>query len=119
MSSFWLNLAPAQAGASSASSGDMLTSLLVPMALMFGVFYLIVIRPQMKKQKEHEGMLGALQKGDKVVLNSGIYGKVIRIDEGEVVTLEIADNVRVRVLKRAIGAREGEPTVELAKNTES
>jgi preprotein translocase subunit YajC len=109
MLSFWLNLAPAQGSA----QPSIFTSFLIPMLLMFGVFYLIVIRPQMKRQKEHQAMLAALQKGDRVVLNSGFYGKVARID-GDVVTVELADNVRVRVVKRAIGALEGSPAEELA-----
>lgn len=118
MLSFWLNLAPAQGGAPGPSFGDSLTSLLVPMALMFGVFYLIVIRPQMKRQKDHDAMVAALQKGDRVVLNSGIYGKVARV-ENDVLVLEVADNVRLRVLKRAVGALEGDPAPEVAKNPEA
>ena len=68
------------------------------MALMFGVFYFLIIRPQSKKAKEHARMLDQLQKGDQVITRGGIIGKVSGVQDG-VLVLEIQEKVRVRVLK--------------------
>lgn len=72
--------------------------MVLPFALMFLVLYLFVIRPQNKKQKDHTTMLGALQHGDEIVTQSGMLGKVTGITD-RVVTLEIAQNVKVKMLK--------------------
>jgi preprotein translocase subunit YajC len=71
---------------------------LVMMALMFGVFYFLIIRPQSKKAKEHARMLDQLQKGDQVITRGGIIGRVSGVQDG-VLVLEIQEKVRVRVLK--------------------
>jgi preprotein translocase subunit YajC len=83
----------------SAPGGDTLMSML-PIILMFVVLYFLMIRPQMKKAKEHKTMLDALQKGDEVIA-VGLLGKVVRITENYV-TLEIANNVQVAVQRQAI-----------------
>lgn len=80
---------------------------LVPFVLIFLVFYGFFIRPMNKKQRAVEEMQNNLKKGDRVVTNGGFYGKVLKTD-GDVVVLELADNVRVRVTKRAIGGLEGQ-----------
>lgn len=72
-----------------------LTSFL-PIILIFGVMYFLMIRPQQKKQKEHQSMLSAIQKGDKVQTNGGIIGTVTGLDQ-ETLTVEIAPQVRVKV----------------------
>lgn len=73
--------------------------------LMFGafilIFYFFMIRPQQKRQKEHQNMLNALKKGDKVVTNAGIHGTIKEI-EGNVFTLQIAENVLVKFERSAI-----------------
>jgi preprotein translocase subunit YajC len=89
----------AQAAGAPASQGDTLMGLL-PIILMFVILYFLMIRPQMKKAKEHKTMLEALQKGDEVVA-LGIVGKVTKIDENYV-GLEIADNVVIQVQKPAV-----------------
>ena len=81
------------------SQGDTLMGLL-PIILMFVILYFLMIRPQMKKAKEHKAMLDALQKGDEVVA-VGIVGKVTKLDENYV-SLEIADNVVIQVQKPAV-----------------
>jgi preprotein translocase subunit YajC len=79
------------------SGGDMSTLVsFLPMVLIFGVFYLLLIRPQQKKAKDHRTMLESLKKGDSVMTQGGIFGKIIGID-GQVVNLEIADKIRIRV----------------------
>ncbi|MBW1742291.1 MAG: preprotein translocase subunit YajC [Deltaproteobacteria bacterium] len=68
----------------------------VPLILMFGIFYFLLIRPQQKKQKQHRGMLGDLKKGDRVVTSGGLHGRITGITDA-IVTLEIAEKVRVKV----------------------
>ena len=72
-----------------------------PFVLMFGVLYFLILRPQQKKVKEQQEMLNALKHGDEVLTASGILGKVTGITE-KVVTVEVADNVRVKMLKSQI-----------------
>jgi len=84
----------------SAPSPNPLTSLL-PLILIIVVFYFFMIRPQVKRQKELKNYRNALAKGDKVITTGGIYGKITDIKD-QTVTVEIADNVRVRVDKNAI-----------------
>ncbi|WP_179401857.1 preprotein translocase subunit YajC [Burkholderia guangdongensis] len=73
----------------------------LPLILMFGVLYFIMIRPQMKRQKEHRNMLSAMAKGDEVVTSGGIVGKVTKVSEAYV-GVEIADNTEVTVQKASI-----------------
>ena len=74
---------------------------LVMIGGMFAIFYFLIIRPQRKRQKEHEGMLGGLSVGDEVSTNAGILGKVKKIDDAYVV-LKVADNVELKFQKQAI-----------------
>ena len=95
-----ISLAYAQtAGAADASGGFMQ---LLPMILMFGVLWFLMIRPQMKKAKEHKALLAALQKGDEVVTGGGLVGRVTKVDDSYV-TVEIAQGVEVVVQKPAVG----------------
>ena len=71
------------------------------MLLMFGVFYFILIRPQVKKQKQHQEMLSKLQKGDMIITNGGMIGKISGMSDS-VLTIEVQEKVRVRVLRSAI-----------------
>jgi preprotein translocase subunit YajC len=81
-------------------------AMLVWFGLIFVVMYLLLIRPQRKKQKEHENLLKELKKGDRVVTSSGMFGTVFAIDEdrGRVV-VKISDEVKMEFLKSAIAAR--------------
>jgi len=76
----------------------------LPLILIFVVFYILLIRPQQRKAKDQKAMLGALRRGDRVVTGGGIIGTVARVDnpEAEEVVVEIAENVRVRVLRSTI-----------------
>ena len=91
----YLQGAPAGQG-----SPSMLTGLL-PLLLVFVVFYFFMIRPQMKKQKELTNYRNAISKGDKIITTGGIYGKVLEVTDS-VITIEIANDVRIRVDKNAI-----------------
>ena len=87
--------------AQAAGGGDMIMSLL-PLVLIFVVFYFLLIRPQQKKMKEHRNMVEALRRGDRVITAGGVYGKISKvINDGEV-QVEIADGVRVRVQRHTI-----------------
>lgn len=74
---------------------------LLPMVLVFVIFYFLVIRPQQKQAKKHQEYLNALKVGDEVVTNAGIFGKIEDIDDRSV-RLEVARDVRIRVLKSQI-----------------
>jgi preprotein translocase subunit YajC len=73
----------------------------VPLILIFIVFYFLLIRPQQKKAKEHQNYLANLKKGDKVITGGGIHGQITGITD-TVVTLEVAENVRIKVSRSAI-----------------
>jgi preprotein translocase subunit YajC len=97
-------VAPAVPGGGASAAAPQspgLGGMLFPMVAIFLVFYFLMMRPQQKKAKEHQSMLTALQHGDEVVTTSGILGKVTGITD-KVVTLEIADNVRIKLLKGQI-----------------
>ena len=87
-------------GETPSGPGGILGSLL-PIVLMIGIFYFLLIRPQQRKKKEHEQMLSGVRKSDKVVTNGGIIGVVTSVRDDRV-TVKIADNVRIHVLKSAI-----------------
>jgi preprotein translocase subunit YajC len=83
--------------------------------LMFVVFYFLLIRPQQKKQKEHQKLLQNLKKGDEIVTASGIFGKIAGLTD-TVATIEIADKVRVKILRSQIaGLSSGAATPQDAK----
>lgn len=81
-----------------AAGGQSPFASLIPLVLMFGIFYFLLIRPQQKKAKEHRAMMEALKKGDQVVTAGGIHGKITAVEE-TVVTLEIASGVNIKVNK--------------------
>lgn len=72
-----------------------------PFIAMLGIFYFLMIRPQMKKQKEQAALLGGLKKGDEVLTSGGIFGTIEGLTE-KFVTLEIADGVNIRILRTQI-----------------
>lgn len=84
-----------------AQSGLDLMSIL-PLILIFAVFYFLLIRPQQKKLKEHKTMVDALRRGDRIVTAGGIIGMVTRVGAEEDVTVEIAEGVRVRIVRSTI-----------------
>jgi len=97
---FLIPAAHAQA-AGGQPQGFTMTTLLFPVILIAIMFFLM-IRPQMKRQKEHKAMLEKIKRGDEVLTNGGIAGVVTDIGDN-FVTLEVADNVRIRVQKGAVG----------------
>jgi preprotein translocase subunit YajC len=97
---FTASLAWAQ-GTNGGSSGAGTILSLVPFVLIFVIFYFMLILPQQKKQKQQRAMLEALKKGDKVITASGIWGTVTNLGK-ETVTLQIADNTKVRIQREHI-----------------
>jgi preprotein translocase subunit YajC len=99
ISSAFAQTAPAAA----ASGGDMMSTLtgMLPLVLMFVVLYFVMIRPQMKKQKEHRTMIDALAKGDEIATVGGLLGKVNKLTDSTV-TLEIASGVEVQLQRHAV-----------------
>ena len=81
---------------------DPFVSTLVPLVLLFGIFYFLLIRPQQQRLKAHQELVASVKRGDTVVTAGGLIGKVAKVkDDGEIL-VEIADNVQVRVLKATL-----------------
>lgn len=93
----------------------------VPLVLIFAVMYFLLIRPQQKKLKEHRAMLEAVRRGDRVVTNGGIIGLVVKAADGDrELTVEIAENVRVKVMRDMLSSviSKTEPVAAEAKTEE-
>lgn len=99
----FISSAFAQTAPAAAAGGDMQSSLMsmLPLVLMFVVLYFVMIRPQMKKQKEHRAMIDALAKGDEVVTGGGLLGKVAKLTESTV-SLEVANGVEIQIQRSAV-----------------
>ena len=89
----------------------------LPLVLIFVVFYFLLIRPQQRKTKDHKAMLDALRRGDRVVTGGGIIGTIARVENPEEVTVDIADGVRVRVLRSTISSVLAKPDPTAARET--
>ena len=96
-----LSSANAQIQAAAGSGG--IVGMLLPFALIFGVFYFLVIRPQQKQRSKHQQFLTELKRGDEVVTSSGIIGTVSTVSDN-IVTLEIADEVKIKILKGMVSS---------------
>ena len=96
-------ISPAYAQAAApAAGGDMFMSLL-PLILVFAIFYFLLIRPQQTKMKTHRDMLENLKKGDQIVTAGGIVGKIARIEQSDnQLVVEIAPNVQVKVIRQTV-----------------
>lgn len=95
-----ISTAYAQTGGGDGGSGMLIQ--LLPLVLIFVVFYFLIIRPQQKKVKDHKAMVDSLRRGDRVVTTGGIIGTVTKVTGDREVGLEIADGVRVRALRSMI-----------------
>ncbi|MFO7736450.1 MAG: preprotein translocase subunit YajC [bacterium] len=90
-------------GPQQACGGDSIVSMILPFALIFGVFYFLVIRPQKNQQKKHEQMIESMRKGDDVVTNGGIYGKIERVLDDKL-KLEVAPKVTITIKKSSVAS---------------
>lgn len=106
-------ITPAFAQGIGGGSGDFLVSLL-PFALIFVVMYFLILRPQQKRMKDHREMVSSLRRGDTVVTNGGLVGKVAKVVDDEEIQVEVAQGVKVRVMRTMISAvrSRGEPVPE-------
>ncbi len=90
-------MAPAQQG----QGGGEIYSTLIMFALIIGIFYLMIIRPQQKRTKEREALLSQIKKGDKVITAGGVHAKVIAVED-KTMLIEIAENVKVKIERSSI-----------------
>jgi len=99
----FISSAYAQTPPAAAAGGDMFSSVtgMLPLVLMFVVLYFVMIRPQMKRQKEHKAMLEALAKGDEIVTAGGVAGKIAKMGDSYV-GLEVAEGVEIQIQRSAI-----------------
>ena len=92
-------VSPAYAQAAGGGAGAV--AQFIPLILIFVIMYFLILRPQQKRMKEHKNMVAALKRGDQVITQGGLIGKVTDVKEGEV-TVEIAQGVKVRVVRATI-----------------
>jgi preprotein translocase subunit YajC len=99
----FISSAIAQTAPAAAAGGDLMATLqsMLPLVLMFVVLYFVMIRPQMKKAKEHKTMIEALAKGDEVATAGGILGKVTKLGDG-FIDIEVANGVEVHLQRSAV-----------------
>lgn len=83
-----------------------ITGFVFPLVIVMAIFYFILIRPQLKKQKQLQSMLSSLQKGDKVITTGGIHGTIVGIKD-DVVVLKVSDTTKIEVSKSAVAGTKG------------
>ncbi len=102
-------ISPAYAQAAGGQGGDFFVTLM-PLVLIFAVFWFLLIRPQQKKVKEHQQMIASLKRGDTIVTGGGIVGKIAKVNaDDNLVLVEIAPNVQVRVVRHTIAELVSKP----------
>ena len=93
----------APGGAAGGGGGMAAFQQIIPLVFMFAIFYFLLIRPQQKKAKEHKALLESMKKGDNVITAGGVHGKITAV-ENDLVTLEVANNVNIKITKSYIAA---------------
>jgi len=88
--------------ANTAASGSPMTGTILQLVLIFSIFYFLLIRPQQKKLKQHEAMLNAIKKGDKILTGGGVYAKVIKADHPLNLTVEMAPDIVVEINRATV-----------------
>jgi len=112
-------ISPAFAQAASPFGGDNMLVSLLPFILIFVIMYFLILRPQQKRQKQHQEMVKNVRRGDTVVTSGGLYGKVIKVVDDDQIEIEVADGVRVRQMRSMIAdvRAKGEPAKEEAASS--
>jgi preprotein translocase subunit YajC len=101
----FISLAAAAPAAAATAPQENVFMSLVPFLFIFLIFYFLILRPQQKKLKQHQATISSIKNGDKVVLSSGIIGKVTKTDSGSgIIEVNIADNVNVQVVAATISS---------------
>jgi preprotein translocase subunit YajC len=105
----------AQAAAAPSPAGDVF-AMLLPLVMIMGVFWFFLIRPQQRRMREHQELLKNIRRGDTVVTGGGIIGKVHKVVDDNEILVDVAENVRIRVLKGAVSdvRAKGEPVKDEA-----
>lgn len=101
--SFFISDALAEAAPAAAQQPPSILEALFPFAILFVIFYFVLIRPQSKRAKDHKAMVEAIAKGDEVVTQGGLYGRVTEVGE-EHLQVKIADNVEVKLQRGAVAS---------------
>jgi preprotein translocase subunit YajC len=96
-----LSILFALSGSGTGEGGPSLFTSFIPILLIFVIFYFLLIRPQQKKQKQHQEMVSAVKKGDRIITNGGMYGTVADVKE-HIIVLKIAENVKIELVKSSI-----------------
>jgi preprotein translocase subunit YajC len=112
---------PAYASTAGAAAGGGIEQILLqilPLVALMVLFYFLLIRPQQTRMKKHQAMIGAVKRGDQVVLSNGMIGKITRV-EPEEVQVEVAPNTNVRVVKTMIGEVRAKPVPLPANDSKS
>jgi preprotein translocase subunit YajC len=116
---FWENLAfamgPTPGGGAGGGQGNPIMAFL-PLIILFVIFYFLLIRPQQKKAKEHKDMLSNLQRGDYVITGGGLYGRITSVSD-QVLTLDIGNDMEVKVNRNYIASLAEKGSVEEKKQT--
>lgn len=108
---------PGQDGAGASVSEGL--SSLVPMLLIFGVFYFLLIRPQEKKRREQDKLISGVKKGEEVLTNSGLFGVVTKINDSDnIIMVQIAEGIEIKLLKSAIADIVSRSSKEVVKAVE-
>ncbi len=102
-------ISPAFAQATGTGGGDILSSL-APIIILIVIFWFLIFRPQQKRAKAHQAMLGAVVRGDTVVTNGGLVGKVTKVVDGDDLEVEISKGVKVKVVRTMITDVRSKPT---------
>ncbi len=112
--SFFIEDAYAEGAAAAGAAPDLISQLMV-FGGIFVIFYLLFIRPQNKKMKEHQAMINALKKGDEVVTNGGLLGKIVGLHDG-FVTIEVGNDIKLNVQRAAIATIQPKGTIKGIKD---
>ena len=107
-------ISPAFAQAASPFGGDSMLVSLLPFILIFVIMYFLILRPQQKRQKQHQEMVKNVRRGDTVVTSGGMIGKVTKVIDDDHLEIEVADEVRVRQMRSMVAdvRAKGEPVKE-------
>lgn len=95
--------------AQAASGGNALFELLFPLLMVFAIIYFMILRPQQKRQREHEALVNGVSRGDTVITQGGLVGKVAKVGDDEL-EVDFADNARIKVVKSMIISVRGKDT---------
>jgi preprotein translocase subunit YajC len=115
-------ISPAYAQATGGDPTSLFQNPLIPLVLVFVIFYFLLIRPQSKRAKEHKAMLEAIRRGDRIVTNGGIIGTVAKvIPDSRELEVDLAENVRVRVIRDMVSSvlTKTEPVADKAEEKKS